>query len=359
MSRLIHLRGDISGMLVFFMLFFLGAWQVVIAVKRLNGLSLTGRPDRASWSVVLGVAITIGACAWYFSREGHFASPDLEGVETLIVLVLGLAAATVVQGVLAQCATVLRRGRIKVAGERLPGGEPVTVIVDGSEVTCRWFEASGGSAGTPVLLLHDYAGASIEVGALASFLASEGHPCLACDLDGHGGNPRGIDDPDMKQLLGAASADLRRRSGSESFAVAGAGLGGLLALGMAGDEGVAKAIAIDPPARDAEGFPDVNALRELSCAEALGAALRPAARAGSGRRVSLSKLISSMSSPPSGEACQAGMVIIGTRYTWYNDPDALRRFAELCSPFEPVFIPGEHSTLAREEGTTHVVSGAL
>ncbi|MHB8896653.1 MAG: hypothetical protein ACYC99_15950, partial [Candidatus Geothermincolia bacterium] len=104
MTRLIHARGDLLGMFLFFTFFFVGLWQVVVAWKRLNGLSLTGCPDRKAASYVLGVAIMAGAGAWYFSHKGHFASPDLEGIETLVVMVGGLIVASVVQGAAAQLA---------------------------------------------------------------------------------------------------------------------------------------------------------------------------------------------------------------------------------------------------------------
>lgn len=94
---MLHLRGDITGMFLFFLLMFIGLWQIVVAWKKLDGLSITGYHDRRGLSAVIGVAILVGSCGWYFSRPGHFASPDVEGIETLILLTCALIAATALQ----------------------------------------------------------------------------------------------------------------------------------------------------------------------------------------------------------------------------------------------------------------------
>ncbi|MBN2168028.1 MAG: hypothetical protein JW738_02190, partial [Actinobacteria bacterium] len=85
MKNVVHARGDLLDMLILFFLLALGLWQLLIAWKKLHGLSLTGYPDRKRWSITLGFVIIAFSCAWYFSQSGHFASPDVEGVETLVL----------------------------------------------------------------------------------------------------------------------------------------------------------------------------------------------------------------------------------------------------------------------------------
>jgi len=108
LTRLIHFRGDFAGMFLFLLALLIGLWQIVVAWKHLNSLSVTGYPDRRWASYTLGATIIIASCAWYFSGKGHFASPDLEGVETLLVLALALAGATIVQCVMAKLAGLAR-----------------------------------------------------------------------------------------------------------------------------------------------------------------------------------------------------------------------------------------------------------
>ncbi len=104
MTRLVHMRGDVAGMFLLFLVGFLGLWQLLVAWKRLHGLSLTGCPDRRWASAALGAALVAGACGWYFSRPNHFVYPDVEGAETVFLFALGLAAASLLQMLLATLA---------------------------------------------------------------------------------------------------------------------------------------------------------------------------------------------------------------------------------------------------------------
>jgi hypothetical protein len=118
-TRILHMRGDISGMFLFLVLLILGLWQLVVAWKGLNGFSLTGYQDRRKLSIVLGLAIITVASIWYFSRPGHFASPDLEGMETLILLALSIVVGTAIQAGLASLVYLLTSGRHKSQQEEV------------------------------------------------------------------------------------------------------------------------------------------------------------------------------------------------------------------------------------------------
>jgi pimeloyl-ACP methyl ester carboxylesterase len=361
MSKLIHMRGDLLGMFLFFVVFFVGLWQVIVAWKRLNGLSLTGRPDNRIASCAIGVVVMAGSLAWYFSGKGHFAYPDLEGIETLVVMVGGLVVGTAVELALAWLASsvrraLLQRGSTAAAASR---GEELSLDVEGTPVLCTMYSPDEGAAGVPVLLLHDYAGSRADVGAVAALLSSLGHVTLSVDLDGHGANTRDIDDPSMGALFTAATDLLKEKSAVDDVAAVGIGLGGLLAMGLMSSGAARKAVAIDPPARDEAGHHDVNALRELGIGKVLAECTRPSARGQGGGRLSLSKLIASLPAASCEETGEGVMAIIGTREVWFNEPASLKDFAFLCSPFEPIFIKGDHESLPVQADTLEVVSGVL
>jgi pimeloyl-ACP methyl ester carboxylesterase len=363
LTRLIHTRGDVSGMFLFLLAFLFGLWQIVVARKRLNGMSLTGYPDRKWVSYAAGAAIIAGSCAWYFSKKNHFASPDLEGIETLFILVFALICSTLVQCVAAQVAGLLRAA----LGKRAPrsiGPSPratreLPVNVGGDLTPAAYREAEpGGGQGLPLLLLHDYAGSRRDVSALAEFLAAKGHATLAPDLDGHGDSPRRIGDPAMVDLLDAASRELMQASVSDSFGVVGVGFGGTLALDLAISGIAERAVAVDPPALDEEGYPDVSTLREFRPEGILAATFKPPAMAENGKRVSLSRLLTTMPEPEEGEH-KGHSTVIGTRAPWLNEPEALTDYSSWYSPFSPVLIKGTHLSLQLEEGTLEFLAGTI
>lgn len=328
MSSLLHMRGDVGGMLAFFMVFFLGCWQVVVAAYRLNGLSLTGYPVRRGPGFALGTTLAAGSVAFYFSRPGHFAAPDVEGMETLAVMIFGLVAATVVQGALAS----LARAALRRRGERTPGGEEIELELEGVGAPACYYPGRR-EAPSAVLLLHDYGGHRSDVAGLARGLAERGYACLAVQLDGHD-SPREISDPCMAYLLRGALEELAGRSGAGAVVVVGIGLGGTLACALARGGAAAAAVALDPPALDEDGRPMVNALGELSPATVLSAFLRPPARASGGARLSQAALLRSLPRPGPGPG---RVSIIGSRERWLNTPGALEEYAErLGAAYETV-----------------------
>ena len=359
MSRLIHMRGDVLGMFLFLAWFLFGVAQVLVATRRLNGLSLTGYPDRKWASLVLGLALAAGACAWYFSRPGHFASPDLEGTETLVVLVGGLVAAGVAQLVLAQIVGSIRTAVAGKRREETPAGVAVSFEDGGATIQASYFPAQG-KAGVPVLLLHDYGCTRDDVASLANTLAAGGHAVLAPDLCGHGDNPQPAEAETLAGMVESAATWLEEKDNYESVSAVGIGLGGTLAVGIARKGLVWRAIAIDPPARDASGFADVDSLREMRPLDALVSFFRPVAKASDKRHKSLAKLLSEI--PVPRERGEGGHVtVIGTRGTWYNEPSALTEYTtQGCGcEFEPVYIRGRHATITDEEGTLVFLTGAL
>ncbi|MBU1671181.1 MAG: hypothetical protein KKF41_07160 [Actinobacteria bacterium] len=345
MSRLIHLRGDMWGMLAYFVLLFLGACQLVVAWKRLSGFSLTGYPDRRVLSAALGCTILVGSTAWYFSGRGHFASPDVEGFETLVLLIAGMVLAVLVQGVLA---SLLFRGAYRPVSFEGGGGECFDLDVGGTRSPAL-FRSAGGS---PVLVLGDYGRPVSDLGALVSRLATAGHPCLAVQLDGGPGGERLLEDPVMKYLVRTALDELAGRTGGIPADVVGIGLGGALAMQAVADGKAGRAVALDPPAREPAGHPATDSARELKPPELLKALLRPAARA-PGRRIPLSEVVEGL---PVTTGLPAGAVsIVGTGDCWFNSPGATGALARAVGADEPALIPARHSEMAGGEAA----AGAL
>ncbi len=358
---MIHMRGDITGALLFFTLLFLGIWQLVVSWKKLNGFSITGYPDRRKLSFAFGLALVIGACGWYFSRPDHFASPDVEGLEMLLLLAVGFLAATVIQGVLASVA--FRRGYLRYPpaseGGRVEESlEKLAVPVEESLVPVLFGPPAGGEPTVAgVLLLHDYGGTKEDTNPIAAYLRERGHATLAVDLDGHGENPRGVSSPAMEALMNKAATLLRDRTSKSEISVVGIGLGGTLAIRLASaDASFERAVALDPPTTDYGGWPTVNALRELKPIDLAAGFLSSAARAEGKGGISLSKMLVLM---PPAVAAVSRVTVIGTAGTWFNSPAALRECSRERGPGKFILLPGRHASIASGENTLEAILEAL
>ena len=359
MTRILHMRGDVAGMFLFFVLFFIGLIQIVIAWKRLNGLSVTGYPDRRIPSLVIGVVIVVGSCVWYFSNHKHFAYPDVEGIETLILLVLGLVAALIFQAVVS--ALNLRRrvfyGNLNANHAFNP--KRLSITVDDSRIPAFfWTTTSDSPAGKSVLLLHDYGGDMQGVADLAESLSTRGHAAMAFDLDGHGENPRGIDDPLMEDLLEAAIKALKEESGHDAVSALGIGFGGTLAIELASrDHLVEHVVALDPPAIESTCYPAVNSLRELGPVELTRAFFKPLARDATGKRVSLARLLESIPRPQ--PHVDVRLTVFGTSGTWLNAPGDLSEYLKLLGLGDPLMLEGNHTSMAFQTAALEEVDKAL
>ena len=361
MTRIIHMRGDVTGMLILFAVAFLGIWQIAVAYLRLNGLSITGYPDSSCLSKIIGAVLLAGSCSWYFSTPGHFASPDVEGIETLILLLGGVVIATVLQVLLAGAARRLQRMRRRPPKPTrgTPVAEDLSIMVDGAPLVTRYLSSAGDVEGNPVpvLLLHDHAGRKEDLSVLAARLTAGGHATLAVDLDGHGVNPRAVTSPAMGDLLDSAASALRLKTAEQPLAAVGIGFGGLLAVDLLTRGVAGRAVAIDPPARDDRGYARVNVFREFDPFDILAAFIKPRLHGPGGKRLSLSRLIEDLPMPaplPAG-----GVTIIGTSERWLNSPAALTSFAALCGVTKPLLMAGNHSTIAHREETAAAILASL
>lgn len=364
MNALVHARGDLLDMFLLFFFLMLGLWQTLVAWKKLNGLSLTGCPDRKYLSTALGLVLIFTSGAWYFSQPGHFAAPDVEGVETLVLLTLGIAAATAAQFLLSAVAGFIRSSviREKQTGEIKIHEEGVRIEkIDTGESPIPAFiaEAKGGSGpGIPVLLVHDYGGSKEDLEDLALFLASNGHRTLAFDIDGHGMNERGLDSLSMPETVGSLLKLLTENNRNSDIAVAGIGFGGYTAVSCAAyNDRVRHAVAVDPPALESEGICAVNAMRELNIIDVLSSAFRPPARGAGGKRISLSSLFSKTDFPESTPPDK--VTVIGTKDTWLNSPRSLEHTVSLLGLKDPVPAESRHYSLALREDVRRMILDSI
>lgn len=350
------MRGDIAGMFIFLTLFFLGLWQILVAWKRLNGFSLTGYPDRRKASIVLGAALLVASSTWYFSKPGHFASPDVEGIETLLVMLCAILASTFIQCILSSF-LFSRKAKKLFVPEKSNKVEPKTVALDfeGENAPALLF-APETPLGCPVLLLHDYGEEAFGVSFLAGFLSERGHIVLAPELDGHGKNPRTISDPSMSELLWNSIEYIKEISGSTEIAVAGIGLGGILAILAGDDECVSHVVSIDPPSRDESGNIDSNAMRELKPPLVFRSFIRPPAK-GTNGRITLSQIVSLL--PPIKSPEKPSLTFIGTKKTWFNDPNSISKIVRLCGNRKSHLMDTNHRGLSLDEEVACLVSEIL
>lgn len=344
MSSLLHSRGDIAGMFIMLFGLLFGLWQIAVAGWRLNGLSLTGYPDRRVASVLLGSAVIAGTGAWYFSRPGHFAAPDIEGMETIVVFALAFLCAAAAQCLLAESIGRFRLllGAGPDTGGESPGDE-VMVSVDGGTVPGTLFEPEGG-AGRGALLIHDYGGTRRDMRVIGERMRDRGFTCLSFDLDGHGANSRPMTESGLNELLAAASEQLSGLIRGGEPAAVGYGLGANLAIAF---ERASRVIALDPLTIAPGGFPQVNSLRELRpLAMFSGLAGRPSRSAGL-----------AMESARRAHANDVWILTPADR--WFTDRTAQHLRAFELGPRPPVLVGARHSDMVGDEEVLEEIASIL
>lgn len=342
-------------MFLFFLGVFFGILQIIVSKKKLNGISITGYPDRGKLSFFTGLLLIVISCAIYFWRPGHFAYPDVEGIETLLLLVGGLVAALLLQLVISSFAFRSSYKRLSTAagGENptfdspLRSAESFEFPVGKSKVPSLYLESKSGKEKLGgVLLIHGYGGSKKQMLGLGGYLANRGYGVMLFDLDGHGENPRNIENPAMTSLIEKAAHELASRCQRASLAVVGYGFGGLLAIDTLGKtESVETVVAVDPIAMDTSGSPTANAAREVKGVEIIKSALAPPARGHNGKHVSLKKLLENMEIPE--PKSRGRLLVLSTSKTWFNDPEDISRFASYVGADKVERVDANHASIAK------------
>ncbi|MDD5448909.1 MAG: alpha/beta fold hydrolase [Actinomycetota bacterium] len=353
-------RGDILEMFLLFLGVFFGILQIIVCKKKLNGISITGYPDREKVSFLLGFFLIVISCAIYFWRPGHFAYPDVEGVETLLLLVGGLVTAILLQLLISSLAfrNSYRRLSTAVGGESLEFDLP-EFLVEESKVPYIYLEPEPGKERLGgILLMHEYGGSKKQMLGVGRYLANRGYAVMLFDLDGHGENPRNIENPAMTSLIEKAVQELASRLGGADLAAVGYGFGGLLAIKTLGEiESVEAAVAIDPIALDASGNPTANAAREIKGIEIIKSALAPPARGRNGKRVSLKKLLEKMETTEPKSRGQ--LLVLSTSKTWFNDPENISHFASYVGADQVEFVDANHASIIKSPSTLEKLTSFL
>lgn len=349
------MRGDISSMLLFLLFLFVGLWQIAVACLRLHGLSLTGSPDRKLPGILLGGIIILLSGAWYFSAEGHFASPDVEGFESLLLVGVAMLLSTIVQLALSSAAQAFyRNSRRFQRNAPVDKCEPVEIALDGKPVVGRYLQGDGDDAGFAIILLHDYGGCAEGLAPVQSAVSAAGHPSLSADLDGHGGNHRRVDDPAMTALCSGMIDLVNSLSGTEKALAIGYGYGGLLAARLATDGMVPAAISVDPPVSDRNGAPAINCFRELPFPRVARALLSRVKRGeGMPSLSALMKALDERSVPA------PNVTVIGTRERWLNDPEEMKEFCGRKLYGELTLIDLSHEQLLYDNAAIRLVLDSI
>lgn len=86
-----------------------GIIQIMVAYKNIHGLSLTGIPVNKPFNYMLGTALIFGSYYWYFTNPDHGNVRNIEGLMSLVCLILGLAAALAATVLISSVSIYLRR----------------------------------------------------------------------------------------------------------------------------------------------------------------------------------------------------------------------------------------------------------
>ena len=93
-----------------------GILQIMVAWRGWHGLSIYGGRVRKNINYAMGTALVILGYAWYFSNPLHRNTRNIEGVMSMVCLILGVMAAGAVTAILASLSDGIRRWRGRRGG---------------------------------------------------------------------------------------------------------------------------------------------------------------------------------------------------------------------------------------------------
>jgi hypothetical protein len=255
------------GAVFFVFAFFvsLGFWQILAAYHGFRAFSVLRDGARAGWGYLLGAALILAACVWFFgTRTEDIFSPGPASSEFLFFLSLALLCALVVSMV---CSSL--EGRLVESGsaeERNPyvGKEVVaTSLWEGT----LYLPAGENGPWRAVCIVPGPLEGAESVSGLASELAMKGVASFVLATEG-----RSWRYPDVLAMIPQAIGHLERREDLDARRVGlvGVGLGADLALRAAGsDEQIGPVVALSPLLSASGIQPGIDLLREMSYVEAI------------------------------------------------------------------------------------------
>jgi hypothetical protein len=129
---------DVWQTFVFCFLVAAGIIQIMVACRGWHGLSISGGRVRKNVNYALGAGLIIFGYAWYFSDPMHRNTRNIEGVMSIVCLVLGAAVAALLTALIASGADGIRRRRGGGEGARGLQGLKRIVLDGGEALLSSW-----------------------------------------------------------------------------------------------------------------------------------------------------------------------------------------------------------------------------
>jgi len=250
--------------LVFAFLVSLGFWQILAAYQGLRALSLVPRGRSVRWNYLLGAALILLSCVWFFgARTEEVFSPGPASSEFLFFLSLGLFCALVT--------TIV--GSMAVAPLRDEHRSENPYQRTDAVSTSRWqgilyLPPSDAQPWRAVCIVPGPTERVGSVGQLAEGLAREDVAALVLDTSDRDRWRY----PDVLAMVPEALGYMEGRGDLNRgrFGLLGAGLGADLVIrAAAADRQVGTVVALSPLLTESCVQPGVDLLREMSYLEAL------------------------------------------------------------------------------------------
>jgi hypothetical protein len=257
-----------TGFLFFVFAFFvsLGFWQILAAYQGLRALSLLPEGAKALWSHLLGAALILLPCVWFFgSRAEEVFSPGPASSEFLFFLSMGLFCAL---GTSILSATVADRVFLRSEGRGENPNQRREAVSTSQWKGTLYLPASDGQPWRAVCIVPGPTERLESVGNLAVGLARKGVAALVIDM-----TKRDLwRYPDVLVTVPQAIGHLERRGDLDPrrLGLLGVGLGADLVIrAAASDRQVGSVVALSPLLTAFSVQPGVDLLREMSYIEAL------------------------------------------------------------------------------------------
>jgi hypothetical protein len=256
------------GAVFFVFAFFvsLGFWQILAAYHGFRAFSVLSESAKAGWGYLLGSALILGACVWFFgTRTEDIFAPGPASSEFLFFLSVALLCALVTSIVASSLV-----GRFAAAGDAHDRNPYVRkeVVTTSLWEGVLYLPASDGGPWRAVCFVPGPGEGVESVSSLASELARKGVASLVVHTIGG----RLWRYPDVLAMIPQAIGHLERREDVDARRVGlvGVGLGADLAIRAAASDGqIGSIVAFSPLLSGSSVRRSIDLLREMSYLEAI------------------------------------------------------------------------------------------